>query len=58
MVPGGTCHVVRAFFKWRSITFLLFQWGNTLTVVILTMPWVTVSPEEMKKDTVGWLSRP
>lgn len=50
--------VVRPFFEWRSTIFLLFQWGNMLSMVILTMPWVVVSPEEMRKDTVGWLSRP
>lgn len=30
--------VVRPFFKWRSTIFLLFQWGNVLSMVILTMP--------------------
>lgn len=42
----------------RSTTFVLFQWGDVLSVVILTTPWIMVSPEEMKKDAVGWLSRP
>lgn len=58
LVPGGTCWWLRPFFKSKSTIFLLFQWGNMLSMVILTMPWVMVSPEEIRKDTVGWFSRP
>ena len=46
---------MRPFFEWRSTTFLLSQWVIMLSVVILTVPWIVASPEEMKKDTVGWL---
>lgn len=52
LVPGGTCWWLRPLFKWTGAIFLLFQWDNMLSMVILTMPWVMVSPEEMRKDTV------
>lgn len=57
LVPGGTWWL-RPFFKWMNTIFLLSQSRNMLSMVILTMPWVMVSPEEMRKDTVGWLSSP